>query len=72
MSIYQLALLVGNDVFDLLHQLQFCGTLSASVQERAVLVTTVGVAPGLAALRLAGGLAVRGLPGYIGQARSQK
>ena len=32
-----------------------------------MLVTTVGVAPGLAALRLAGGLAVRGLPGYIGQ-----
>ena len=62
----------NNDVFDLLHQLQFHGALSASVQERAVLVTTVGVAPGLAALRLAGKVAVRGLPGYIGQALSQK
>ena len=35
-------------------------------QERSVLVSTVGVAPGVAALRLAGALGMRGLPSFLG------
>jgi len=40
------------------------GRLSA--EERSVLVSTVGVAPGVAALRLAGALGMRGLPSFLG------
>ena len=35
-------------------------------QERSVLVSTVGVAPGVAALRLAAVLGMRGLPSFLG------
>jgi len=55
---------------DLSHQLAEAfdenrdGRLSA--EERSVLVSTVGVAPGVAALRLAGALGMRGLPSFLG------
>jgi hypothetical protein len=47
-------------------------SLSFSLQERAVMLTTVGAVPGIAALRLAATTGLRGVPSFLGRRRRRR